>query len=267
VQDLGIDLAKPVGIAFVADEETGNTYGIQHLLAQDIFQSNDLLIVPDAGFPAGNFVEIAEKTILWLRIEVTGKQTHASTPHLGLNAHRIGIQFALALDALLHERFPSENALFKPPTSTFEPTKKEKNQENVNAVPGKDVLYFDCRLLPDYPVEDFKQEVEQLRAQFEQDTGATIAVDFPNTNDPTPPTPADSPVVELLSRAIQTVRGCDVVVGGVGGGTCAAYFRGRGIPAAVYERTDEQAHKPNEYCVLEWLLEDLSIFAMMMLSD
>ncbi|OLS15502.1 MAG: acetylornithine deacetylase /succinyl-diaminopimelate desuccinylase [Promethearchaeota archaeon CR_4] len=266
LHNLGLKPVKRVGIAFVADEETQSKFGIEFLLKRGgIFSETDLVVVPDAGFAEGNFIEIAEKTILWMKIEVTGQQTHGSTPELGLNAHRIGMQFAIELDKQLHRKYPLENPLFKPPTCTFEPTKKETNQENINAVPGKDVLYFDCRILPEYPIKDVLGEIERMRAIFEKATGSKIAISFlSNLNLQAPPTPANSPVVELLNAAIKNVRGIDPILGGVGGGTCGAYFRIKGIPVAVYERTDGQAHKPNEYCVLDWLFEELKIFTLMM---
>ncbi len=265
--DLNQPLKKRVGIAFVADEETSSKFGIQFLLKRGgIFSKDDLIIVPDAGFPNGDFIEIAEKTILWLKIEVTGKQAHGSMPHLGLNAHRIGMQFAIELDKSLHQKFPLENPLFKPPTCTFEPTKKEMNQENINAVPGKDVLYFDCRVLPDYPIEEVLAEIERIRIKYEKTSGAKITLTFPNRSARTPPTSGDIPVVQQLKRAIQQVLGIEPTLGGIGGGTCGAFFREQGIPVAVYERTDEQAHKPNEYSVLDWLFDDLKIFALMMLA-
>ncbi len=258
---------KRVGIAFVADEETSSKFGIQFLLQQgNLFSSKDLVIVPDAGFPMGDFIEIAEKTILWMRIEVTGKQAHGSMPHLGLNAHRIGMQFALELDKVLHRKYSQENPLFKPPTCTFEPTKKDTNQENINAVPGKDVLYFDCRILPDYPIQDILAEIEQLRVEFEEKTGVKIDITFPNKTIQTLPTPEASPVVQLLKGAIRQVRQIEPILGGIGGGTCGSFFRQQGIPVAVYGRTNEQAHKPNEYCVLDWLFEELKIYALMMLA-
>jgi len=267
LHDLGLEPDRRVGIAFVADEETTSKFGIEFLLKQgSIFSKADLIVVPDAGFPNGDFIEIAEKTILWMKIEVIGKQAHGSMPELGLNAHRIGMQFALELDKNLHRKYSLENPLFKPPTCTFEPTKKETNQENINAVPGKDVLYFDCRILPDYHIKDVLGEIERLRSIFEKATGSKILISFPNLTTQTLPTPADSPVVQLLSTALKQVRGIDPVLGGVGGGTCGAFFRANGIPVAVYERTDEQAHKPNEYCVLDWLFEELKIFTLMMLA-
>ncbi len=265
--DLNQSPKKRVGIAFVADEETSSIFGIQFLLKRGgIFSKDDLVVVPDAGFPNGDFIEIAEKTILWLKIEVTGKQAHGSMPHLGLNAHRIGMQFAVELDKLLHMIYPLENLLFKPPTCTFEPTKKEMNQENINAVPGRDVLYFDCRVLPDYPIEEVLAEIERLRIKYEKTSGAKISITVPNRSTQTPPTSGDFPVVQQLKQAIQQVLGIEPTLGGIGGGTCGAFFREQGIPVAVYERTDEQAHKPNEYCVLDWLFDDLKIFALMMLG-
>jgi succinyl-diaminopimelate desuccinylase len=265
--DLNLPPKKRVGIAFVADEETSSKFGIQFLLKQgNIFSSKDLVIVPDAGFPKGDFIEIAEKTILWMRIEVTGKQAHGSMPELGLNAHRAGMQFALELDKTLHAKYSRENPLFKPPTSTFEPTKKDNNQENINAVPGKDVIFFDCRVLPDYPIQEVMAEIERQRVEFEKETGVKISITFPNQTTTTPPTSEASPVVQLLKGAIKQVRQIDPTLGGIGGGTCGAFFRLQGIPVAVYERTDEQAHKPNEFCVLDWLFEELKIFALMMLA-
>ncbi len=265
--DLDLLPKKRVGIAFVADEEVGSKFGIQYLLQQGgIFTKDDLVVVPDAGFPKGDFIEIAEKTMLWMKIEVTGKQAHGSMPHLGLNAHRVGMQFALDLDKVLHTKYPLENPLFKPPTSTFEPTKKDMNQENINAVPGRDILYFDCRVLPDYPIEDVLAEIERLRIKHEKASGAKIAITFPNRSAQTPATPADSPIVNLMKQAVHKVLGIEPTLGGIGGGTCGAFFRAQGIPVAVYERTDEQAHKPNEYCVLDWLFDDLKVFAFMMLT-
>jgi len=60
---------KPVydlKICLVSDEETGSQYGIKYLADLGLFSKNDLVIVPDAGEPDGDFIEIAEKSILWL---------------------------------------------------------------------------------------------------------------------------------------------------------------------------------------------------------
>ncbi|RLI20226.1 diaminopimelate aminotransferase, partial [Candidatus Bathyarchaeota archaeon] len=86
LKNLGVKPKRTVALAFVADEEQGSKYGIQHLIKQGLFKKNDLILVPDGGNEDGSFIEIAEKSALWLRINTVGKQTHASTPKKGLNA-------------------------------------------------------------------------------------------------------------------------------------------------------------------------------------
>ena len=78
-------------------------------------------------------------------------------------------------------------------------------------------------------------------------------------------TPSDSPVVEILKEAIRDVCGLEPHVGGVGGGTCAKYFRDEGIPAVVWCQEADVAHMPNEYAEIEHMLNEAKIFASMML--
>jgi succinyl-diaminopimelate desuccinylase len=77
---LGIKPKRTVALAFVADEEQGSKYGIQHLINHGLFRKEDLIVVPDSGNENGSFIEIAEKSALWFRIRTIGKQTHASNP-------------------------------------------------------------------------------------------------------------------------------------------------------------------------------------------
>ncbi len=58
-------------------------------------------------------------------------------------------------------------------------------------------------------------------------------------------------------------RSLDAKVGGVGGGTCVAFFRQVGIPAVVWSTVDEVAHQPNEYAKVENMVNDAKIFALL----
>jgi succinyl-diaminopimelate desuccinylase len=69
--------------------------------------------------------------------------------------------------------------------------------------------------------------------------------------------------VTLLKAALKQARGFDAHVGGIGGGSCAAYFRKQGIPAALWSTVDEVAHQPNEYCKVENIVADAKIFALL----
>jgi len=261
LKNLGITPKRTIALAFVADEEQGSKYGIQYLIDQGLFKKDDLIIVPDSGNENGTFIEIAEKSALWFRVCTTGKQTHASRPHMGLNAHRIGMEYASALDKMLHEKYSAKDAYFDPPESTIEPTKKDKNVDAVNIIPGEDTLYFDCRILPNYDLGEMQRDIQTLAHEFEAKTGAKIKIEIVSKSVAPTPTSADARIVLMLKDAIKQNRGTEPKVGGIGGGTCAAFFRKINIPAVVWSTIDEMAHQPNEYAKIENMVEDAKVYA------
>jgi len=263
LHNLGVKPKHTLALAFVADEEQGSVFGIQHLLGKELFRKEDLVIVPDGGNAAGSFIEVSEKSLLWLRIRTFGKQTHASLPGKGLNAHRIGMQAAVELDKRLHERFGDRDEFFDVPESTFEPTKKDANVEAINIVPGEDSLYFDCRVLPKYDIEEVIAEIKHVLTDIEAKTDATIKLEFIQKQQAPKTLDGDAEVVTLLKQALKRARGFDASVGGIGGGSCAAYFRKAGIPAALWSTVDEVAHQPNEYCKIENMVADAKTFSLL----
>ena len=258
--------AKPgraLGFALVADEETGSRYGIKHLLGQGLFAQGDAFVVPDRGVALGDEVEVAEKSLLWFRVTVRGKQGHASLPSEAVNAHRAGAFLTTLIDASLPKRFPATDPLFRPWTSTFEPTKHEPNVPNVNTIPGEDVFYFDCRLLPSVKSRAVVAEARRLATQAERTFGVTVAVE-PVNEESSPPTATDAEVVLDLMKAIRKVRRLQAKPVGIGGGTVAAPLREKGFPAAVWSTTDEVGHTANEYAKVENLVADAKVYAALM---
>jgi succinyl-diaminopimelate desuccinylase len=260
---LGVKPKRTVALAFVADEEQGSVYGIQHLISKGLFREDDLVVVPDGGNENGSFIEVTEKSMLWFRVRTVGKQTHGSLPDKGLNAHRVGMRVALALDESLHEKFGVKDEFFDVPVSTFEPTKKDKNVDAINIVPGEDVSYFDCRILPTYDVDAVIEEINQVLAEFEQKTGASIKLEIVQKQPAPKLLDGNTQIVTLLQKALKTARGFEAHVGGIGGGSCAAFFRKKGIPAALWSTVDEVAHQQNEYCKIENMIADAKVFALL----
>jgi succinyl-diaminopimelate desuccinylase len=263
LKNLGIKPKRTITLAFVADEEQGSTYGIQHLIKQELFKKADLIVVPDSGNENGSFIEIAEKSAIWFRIRTIGKQAHASRPQTGLNAHRVGMEYAVALDKLLHEKYPKKDEYFDPPESTIEPTKKDKNVDAVNIIPGEDIAYFDCRILPSYDVDSVLNDIRGLAGEFEKKTGAKIKIEIVSKSIAPRPTDANAQIAVMLKEAIKKARGTEPKVGGIGGGTCAAFFRAIDAPAAVWCTIDEMAHQPDEYAKIDNMVNDAKVFALL----
>ncbi len=258
--DLGLTPKYSLGLLFVSDEEAGSRHGIQHVIEQGIFNRDDMFVVPDIGTPKGDGIEIAEKSILWLKFKVYGNQAHASMP-VGINAARRAMRFILDLDEKLHVKFNAKNDIFIPPYSTFEPTKREKNVDNVNTIPGLDVSYMDCRVLPDYDLNEVIEFVEDIKRFHEMKDGAKIELEVVQMES-SPPTPENAEIVVKLRKTVEMLRGVKVRVFGIGGNTCAAFFRKAGFTnTAAWCTVDGVAHQPNEYCVINNMVEDAKVFA------
>jgi succinyl-diaminopimelate desuccinylase len=259
--------ACDIGIVLVADEETGSVKGIDYVLKHhQAFRKQDLIIVPDAGNEKGTMIEVAEKSLLWLKFKTLGKQAHGSTPEKGINSFKAASFFITALNRL-YDFFPQREKLFDPPLSTFEPTKKEGNVPNINTIPGEDVFYMDCRILPNYKVSDVEKRIQAIASTIEKKFSVKIEIGVEQRAPAAPPTPARAPVVRALKRAVKAVYRKEARAMGIGGGTVAALFRRAGFNAACWSRLDETAHEPNEYCIIDNMVGDAKVFAHVFLQD
>jgi succinyl-diaminopimelate desuccinylase len=68
-------------------------------------------------------------------------------------------------------------------------------------------------------------------------------------------------VVLALKRAIKSVYNKKAEARGIGGGTVAALFRRAGFQAACWSKSDETAHQPNEYCLIDNMVGDAKVYA------
>ena len=262
--------AKPemsLGLVFMADEETGSAHGLTHILktAPHFFAPDDLYIVPDAGSSNGDVIEIAEKGQLWLKVHVLGKQCHASTPHKGRNAFVAGAELVLLCYTALPMAFAACDELFSPSTSTFVPSKHEANAPSINMVPGSDIFYLDCRLLPQVSPESVLAKVRELADQTAAKHGVNITIDVVQREDASA-IPQDSPVISCLSDAIKNIYAVQPRCVGIGGATVAAMLRKRGRQAAVWSCLENTCHQPNEKSSITATIRDAQVFAHVLLS-
>ncbi len=259
-----------LSLIFVSDEEDGSEYGLKYLLnfEDEIFKKDDLIIVPDFGTPTGEFIEIGEKGILWIRFDIKGKQCHGSTPENGLNANIIAFNFANNLYNRLYEHFNKTNPIFLPKYSTFEPTILKNKVENPNTIPGHVEVVFDCRILPNYEIEevlefinnfiknfDFKKYVKHYDTSIEAEISYEILKsENPNYTD------ENAEIIKELKKAIKKVLNKEAKLCGMGGGTVAAFLRYRGYNVAVWGIGEETAHQPNEHIKIEDLVKMVEVF-------
>jgi len=255
-----------VGLIFVSDEETGNEKGIGYILKHsNPFRKQDLIIVPGFGNKKGTMIEIAEKSIYWLKIRTIGKQTQASTPKKGINSLKAA-SFLINKLTDLYKIFSEKNPIFSPPISTFEPTKKEANVPNINTIPGEDIFYMDCRLIPEHSIDQVKKEIQKTVKRTEKKFNVKIILEDAQKDSACTETSLDAPVVQCLKRAVKDIYGKNAKPVGIGVRTVASFLRKADFKAACWSKIEETAHQPDEYCVIDNMIGDAQVFAHILLQ-
>ncbi len=258
----GKDLKKrSIGIAYVADEETTSAMGIAYLLDKGCFSEKDVFIVPDWGSPGGKHIEVAEKNLIWLNFEVTGRSTHGSTPDKGVNAFRVSSHLIVELEKAFAKEFPGSDPMFMPHRSTFEPTRSIATVENVNTVPGYHEFSMDVRLLPEYDMDDVVITARSVASCISEKYGADITIGEIQRHQSGRRSSTDDPAYLALRDSVKHVTGTEPTPVGVGGATCANFFRAKGYNAYVWETGGGTLHTPNEYVEIENIVTDAKVFA------
>lgn len=251
-----------MGLVFVADEETASRFGLSYIMhhERNPFRKTDIIVVPDAGNEEGTMIEVAEKSILWLRFKTMGRQCHASRPDLGQNALNAASHFIVTLNDL-YTIFNASDPFYQPRISTFEPTKKEPNIQNINTIPGEDIFYMDCRILPHYHLTDILREIRNKADEIEKRFEVLIEITPVQEFQAPPPTPHVAPVVIALQKAVGHVYGVHATPQGIGAGTIAAIFRNKNYPVAVWSKVNHTAHQPNENCLIPNMIGNAKVYA------
>ncbi|WFS60967.1 M20 family metallo-hydrolase [Pseudodesulfovibrio thermohalotolerans] len=265
--DLKITPEINLGLIFVSDEETGSGFGLEYMVDEheDIFRKDDLFLIPDSGEPSSEMVEIAEKSMFWLKVTVIGKQCHASTPAQGINTMYPSAELILRIKEL-EALFPAEDSIYNPPCSTFQPTMREANVANVNTIPGRDVFYVDSRVMPEYELDDVLASIKGFAAEVAEKYGVTIECEPAQWEQAAPATSADTEIVARTMASVRKIYNNNPRTVGVGGGTVAAILRRKGYPAVVWSTLNHAAHQPNEWSSIKSTINDAKVMADMLLT-
>jgi len=253
---------RSLGIALVADEETTSKMGIDYLVENGYFSKDDVIFVPDWGSPGSSMIDVAEKHLLWVKVTVKGKQTHGSTPNKGLNAYRAGARFLTELLEDIDKNYSDIDELYKPSMSTFEPTKCSPTVGNVNTIPGYYEFWMDCRIIPKYDPQKIYEHMVAFAEDFSKKSGAIVTVIKEQLTISGKASSTESEGYKALIESIESVTGIDVQPAGIGGGTCANFFRVKGYDAYVWETEGGSLHQPNEFVDVNSIITDAKVYAM-----
>lgn len=160
VKRLGIKLKGDLILQFTVGEEKGEP-GAKRLL--------ELGYIGDYGIvlePTSLKVATAIKGLTWIQIEFFGKQAHASTPELGLNAIELALEFAHRLKRYKEKISNKIHPLVGSPKITITMISGGVKE---NIVPEYCKLSLDRRIIPSESIEEVEKEIKEILDSMKKD--------------------------------------------------------------------------------------------------
>lgn len=252
----GSKLGGDLVLTAVADEETGSLRGTRHLIEEGL--KADMAVVSE---PTDLRVEIANKGILWAEITTRGRGSHASRPHLGVNA--IDKMHAI-IEAIHNIRLEGWNELFDVPPPVLSVTTIQGGTK-INVIPDLCKIEVDRRLLPgespEAALSQIKAAIEGVKMRDPQiETEVKVLDEWP----PMQVSP-EEPIVKSLVGVVEKLTGERPKLFGKAAGTDASWLvRDAGIPTVLFGPGDPRlSHTPDENVSLDKVAEAAKVFTVL----
>ena len=252
----GVRLNGDLLLTAVADEETGSLRGTRHLIERGL--KADMAVVSE---PTDLRVEIANKGILWAEITTCGRGSHASRPHLGVNAID---KMQMVIEALHNIKLEGWNELFDVPPPVLSVTKIQGGTK-INVIPDLCKIEVDRRLLPGELPEAALHEIEVAMDEArKRDPQLDVVIAVIDEWPPMQISP-EEPIVESLVNTVEAVLGERPRLFGKAAGTDASWLvRDAKIPTVLFGPGDPRlSHSPDENVELCKVTDAAKVFAVL----
>ncbi len=191
------------------------------------------------GEPTNMHIGIEAKGVLVMRIVVSGRAAHSSTPWLGDNAVLKAIEVFRTIESLPFARVSSE--MFDRPSINLG---RIEGGDALNKVPDRCTMYVDVRYLPG---QDPGEILEQVRRIPQIEVERTFI-------HPTVTVSRADPFVRTLREAVaRSAPEIEILSVGRDGASDAASFIEAGIPAVEFGPEGAGHHGPDEWVSLSSL--------------
>ena len=238
IRDLAEQDLVRVHFVCISDEESDEQVlrGTDYVVAQGY--TGDFAIT---GEPTNLHIGIQAKGVLAVRIEVTGRSAHGSTPWIGDNAVLKAVDVFRAIESLPFTRETSE--LFDRPSISLG---RIVGGDVVNRVPDTCAIDLDIRYLPG-------QDPEEILADMGAQRDARITKVFHRE----PIVVArEQPYVQILAEAVCSVTPLrESIAIGRDGTSDVISFLNAGMPGVEFGPTGDGHHGPEEWVSIESLAQ------------
>ncbi len=263
-----IALNGTLELSFTPDEESGGETGVGYMLKAGLVNPDYVVVAEPSGI---NNIWIGNKGTVKMEIEIIGKQAHASTPWLGLNAFEGMVE--LSYPFIYKTKLALENKYSK---YTFLDSLQAKPTINIggiveggvgmNVVPGSCKFTIDRRLIPEENTEsvidDISKTVKLYSLPLEEE-GYRVLTRVISKSEPSVASPK-SRLVNEMKKAIKKVIKKDPLLTICQARVDTAYFQAKNIQAVTYGPGDDNlAHTADEKSSLTDILIASKVYSQL----
>ncbi len=241
------DLPWQIIFAGTADEEV-SMKGARSV-RDEVMKNADYLIITE---PTNGHIGIAEKGVLQLKVEFTGKAAHGSMPQLGINAIHVMSTF---LNKLMGLQPDDVHALLGKTTFNIG---RIQGGTKINIVADSCWSEIDIRFVPQSNPDEILDEIQRLTSQLNDDFGTSSQIKVIHRLQALE-TSRDHPMIRNLQE-----QGAKELIGLTYATDAAELLTGpyQNIPFVIFGPGDPAViHKPNEHVSLEDTITTAKILA------
>lgn len=249
-------------LAFCVDEEVAGPHGIGYVVKNGYVKAEAALY--GETYRLGDIM-CADSGVLWLKITSVGIPAHCqlmTAEKKGINAVEKMAKVILKLAKLPLEY--REHPLFQgmAPGITAGTTIQTKEKQLINAIPDRCTATFDVRLLPGMDTDEVLASIHKAVAQIEaEDPEAKFVVEEVFRRGPSE-TPADHPIIQIISHNFAKVTGQKTRVVGHEMTSDEYFLRSAGIMGVHFGPGNWSGHKPDEHIDIEQIHVVAKVYAL-----
>jgi succinyl-diaminopimelate desuccinylase len=260
LRDTGAPVRGEAQIAAVADEEMGGHLGIAQLIDRGMIHAD--YAIYGEGYP--NRVTIGHKGWVNLKLTTRGRTSHTAAKSRGVNAILSMCRLAPIIEELSFPGWEPHPVVASPPVASVNVI---QGGFKVNVVPDRCAITVDVRYPPGMTHETVLGRVQEVLAEARARDPAIGEVDVELTNLARPSfVQPDEPLVRWMSRAVQAVTGVDPRPEGMEATSDSRWILlDAGVPIVNFSMGNDSGHRPNEWCGVEDLIQNVKIYALMCL--
>lgn len=234
-------------------EELGSR-GAYRMLEDGQLPNFDAMIVAE---PTSNRPTNTHKGVLWVEVVASGRTSHSSAPHEGLNAIDVVHRFRHALKRL---ELPFDHADRLSP-ATMAVTRINGGKGN-NVIPDACSMTIDFRTLPSQDHPSLLGELRSLAVKISDEMPGSSLVVNPLLDLPGVWTDPDAPIIEAVRTALENIGRGRMALGAANYFTDASVFQAAGRDIVILgPGRAEQAHQTDEFIEIQEYYVAIGIYA------